>query len=156
MALEVSQHQHRVVIDNAFAHCDFFKVESVTNRQIDITVLIHDIDRAESPAVNFKGLSMVGSILSSAAVQGIRFNDRAVRNGLLQSLNHVTRKNIGTVRFSGVQFDRHFPVNFFIDQVIKLDQRSGINHRRKVNLSHRAFNLLSRDILRADNRCLLN
>ena len=102
VTFKVSQHQHRVVIDDAFAHRDFFEMESVTNRQIDITVLIHDIDRAERPAVNFKGLSMIGSVFSSAAVQGIRFNDRAIGNGLLQGLDHVTRKNIGTVRFSGV------------------------------------------------------
>ena len=97
-------------------------MESVTNRQIDITVLIHDIDRAERPAVNFKGLSMVGSVFSSAAVKRVRFNNRAVRNRLLQSLNHVARENIRSVWFAGMQLDRYFSVDFFVDQVVKLDQ----------------------------------
>ena len=122
VTFKVSQHQHRVVIDDAFAHRDFFEMESVTNRQIDITVLIHDIDRAERPAVNFKGLSMVGSVFSSAAVKRVRFNNRAVRNRLLQSLNHVARENIRSVWFAGMQLDRYFSVDFFVDQVVKLDQ----------------------------------
>lgn len=87
MTLKVSQNQHGVIVDNVLAHSNFFQVEAAVNGQVDKAVLVHDVDRAERPAVNLDGLSVAFRCVAVAFVKCICFDDVAVRNRRLKGLD---------------------------------------------------------------------
>ena len=59
MAFEVGQHQHGVIIQDMFADGQFRKPFPAGNGKAYVPVLIHDVDGAEGPAVDFKGLEVI-------------------------------------------------------------------------------------------------
>ena len=87
MTLKVSQHQHGVIVDNVLAHSNFFQVEAAVNRQVDKAVFVHDIDRAECPAVDFDSFAMAFRCVAVAFVKCICFDDVAVWNRRLKGLD---------------------------------------------------------------------
>ena len=72
------------------------------HRKHDGAVFIHDVNRAESPAIDFQGFTMLLRGVPIADVKRVGFYNVAVGNTLLERLHHITGQNIRTVAFAGV------------------------------------------------------
>ena len=90
-------------------------------RKIDRSVFIHDVDRAEGPAVYFQRLPVLLCRIAVSFVIGVRFDDHRVLEALLvlqYFLHPGSRDDVRTVRFAGVELYCDFPadlrVYFFI------------------------------------------
>lgn len=87
MTLKVSQNQHGIVVDDVLSHSNFFQMEAASYRQVDGTVLVYDVDRAERPAINLDGLLVAFRCVAVALVKCICFDDVAVWNRRLKGLD---------------------------------------------------------------------
>ena len=72
MALEVREDQHRIVVDDVPAHRNFLKVLAAFNGQIHRALSVHDVNRAEGPAVGPQGFTMPFRGLPRTGIQNIR------------------------------------------------------------------------------------
>ena len=59
MAFEVCEHDKRVIAQHVAADADRIKPFAASDRQLYHAVLIHNVDRAERPAIGFQGLAML-------------------------------------------------------------------------------------------------
>lgn len=65
MAFEVCEHDKRVMAQHVVADSDRIKPFAASDRQLCHAVLIHNVDRAERPAIDLKRLSvLLGRIAS--------------------------------------------------------------------------------------------
>ena len=115
MPFKMSQHYHRVVLQHVPADRHFLEVLPALDRNHHGTVLVHDVYRAEIPAVDLEGFAMIGSRKPLALIQSVGFHQAAIRNMLLQGFHHLPRKNIGTMRLTGVYFDSYLSADLLID-----------------------------------------
>ena len=53
--------------------------------------------------------------IAVAMIEGVGFDNGAVRDLLLQCFDQLARQNVGAVLFTGVQFDGNLAVNAFVD-----------------------------------------
>lgn len=110
------------------------------HRQHHRALGIHDVHRAESPAVDFQGFTVVFRGVALTVVKRVRFNDGAVGNACLKGLYHLARQDVGAVALTGVQLNGDFAGDLALDEVIELVEVFGVNHLRKINLC--AFHFL--------------
>ncbi len=132
--LEMGQHHHRVVIKHVFADRHFLETLPAFNGDHHRAVLVHDVHRAEIPAVDLEGFAMIRRCVSLALVQGIGFHQSAVGNMLLQGFHHVPRQDVGAVRLAGMHLDGCLSGNTPIDPGIDLQQPVDTDIFRKKHL----------------------
>ena len=94
MAFEMSQDNHRIVVDDVAAHGDFLQVLAAADGQIDRAFFIHDIDRAESPAIDLQRSDGKLSY-SGPLIERIGFDNRTVRTWAI--FDHLLRQDIGAI-----------------------------------------------------------
>ena len=135
------------------AHCDFVQMKAAAHREINVAfVLVHDVDRAKIPTVDFNCLAMIFCCVAFANVKRVRLDNVAVWNLRLKSPDHITRQNIRSVRFARVQFNADFAVNFAINHVVKFDKMRRVDFVGEINLSRRACVLRASDVFTANDR----
>lgn len=122
MALEVGQHQHGVVVEQVLAHGHFLEVPSAGDGQGDFAVGIHDIHRAEGPAVGPQGLAVAFRGLAGAGVEDVALHDAALRDAGLQGPHHVARQDVGAVGLTGMELDGDAPLQRGTDLFIDAQQ----------------------------------
>ena len=115
VTLEVRQHEHGVVVDDVFAHGNFFEVLAVADGQINCALCVHDVDRAERPAVDLQRFQMALGGIAVTLIERVGFYDGAVGDLLLQRFDQLERQNVGPVLFAGVQLDSYHAVYTFVD-----------------------------------------
>ena len=118
MTFEVRQDKHGIVIGYALAHGHFFQVEAVGHWQIYIAMLIHDIDRAECPAIDLECFAMLCRGIAVAMIKGIGFHNGTIRDFGLQGFDKIPWDDIWTVFFASMHLDGHLAVNALIYQVV--------------------------------------
>ena len=84
MPLKVREDQHRIVIDDMAAHRNFLEVLAAFNGQIHRSLSVHDVNRAEGPAVDFKGLEVILGGVAVAVIERVGLDNRALRDACLQ------------------------------------------------------------------------
>ena len=115
VALEVSKHEHGIVVDDVFAHGYFLEVLAAADRQINGSLCVHDINGAEGPAVDLQCFQMLFCGITVALIERVGFYDGAVGDLLLQRFDQLARQNVGTVLFASVQLNGNLAVNAFVD-----------------------------------------
>ena len=90
---------------------------------------------------------MIFSGVAVAGVKSIALNDCRVWNLRLESLNHITRQNVRTVLFAGVELNCHLAKNILVNHLVKLDKVFSVDCLGEVNLSRRALILFAGDVL---------
>lgn len=70
---KMRQHQHRIIINDIFTHGNFLEMPAAAYRQQHCTLCIHDIHRAERPAVDTQGFNVISGRISIAMIKSIRF-----------------------------------------------------------------------------------
>ncbi len=106
MSLEMRQHEQRIIVEDVLAHMHFREPLTVFNRQRCYAVLIHDVHRAERPAVYLQGLAVLRGRVAVALVIGVGLNDVGFRQVVFDQRFHPrARDDVGAVRFAGVQLD---------------------------------------------------
>ena len=118
MAFEMCQDNHRIVIDDMAAHCDFFQMLTAADRQVNVAEFVHDIDRAESPAVDFQRFFMAFRRIAIAGVQRVRLYNSTVRNMSHKFLDHIPRQDIRAMLFTSMKLYGHLAVNALVNLVI--------------------------------------
>lgn len=88
---------------------------AVAYRQIYSAFCVHDINRAERPAVDLQRFQMALGGIAVALIERVGFYDGAVGDLLLQRFDQLARQNVGPVLFAGVQLDSYLAVNTFVD-----------------------------------------
>ena len=88
---------------------------TVADRKINGALCVHDINRAERPAVHLQRFQMLFCGITVALIERVGFYDGAVGDLLLQRFDQLARQNVGAVLFAGVQFDSNLAVNAFVD-----------------------------------------
>lgn len=104
------------------AHGNFFKVLAAAYRQHNGTFFVHNVNRAEVPAVKGNGSAVLFGSIAPAFVQGVCFNYIAVGHMCLKRLYHFARQNVRAVRFAGMQFNCNLAVNAFVNHIIKFNK----------------------------------
>ena len=78
VALEVGKREHRVVVQHMGAHVHFIKPLAAGNGQGSNTFFVHDVYRAERPAVVGDGFAMLFGGVAVAFVIGVGFDDGGI------------------------------------------------------------------------------
>ena len=65
--------------------------------------------------------------IAVAGVEGVRFDDAAVRNLGLEGFYHVPRQDVRAVLFARVDFDGRLAVNAFVDLLVQLNKVFGVD-----------------------------
>ena len=154
VTLEMGENDEGVVIHDMAAHRHMVEMEAVTDREVNAAFLVKNVDRAEIPAIHLQRFTVTFRRVAVTFVKGVRLNDVAVRDAALEVTHEVTRKNIGTVLFTGVQLDRGAAVDAFIHAAIELKEVLGVDHRRKEHFRAGTRDIKTRDVLRPDHRSL--
>ena len=128
MPLKVREDQHRIVIDDMAAHRNFLEVLAAFNWQIHRSLSVHDVNRAEGPAVDFKGLEVILGGVAVAVIEGVRFDNRALRDACLQGLHHFARQDVGTVTLAGMELNGDLARQIVLDQVVEFIQVIRVDH----------------------------
>ena len=68
---------------------------TVADRKINGALCVHDINRAERPAVDLQCFQMALSCIAVALIERVGFYDGAVRDLLLQCFDQLARQNVG-------------------------------------------------------------
>ena len=134
VALEVGQDDHGVVVADVLAHRDGLEVLAALHGEHRRAFGVHDVDRAEGPAVHLEGFKVLFRRVAVSHVERVRFDDRAVGNVLLEGFDHVARQNVRAVAFTRVELDRDLPDDFFVDERVELLQVFGVDLAREVDL----------------------
>ena len=109
VSLKMSQHEQGIVIQNILSHLQLGKPFSAFYRKRRCPVLIHDIDRAERPAVGLQGFSMILRRIAAAVIVGIRLYNRRLRKLFSDQFLHPGSGNdIRPVRLPGMKLNSHF------------------------------------------------
>ena len=122
MALEVGQHQHGIIVEQVLAHGHFLEVPSAGDGQGDVAVGIHDVHRAEGPAVGPQGLAVAFRGLAGAGVEDVALHDGALRDAGLQGPHHVARQDVGAVGLTGMELDGDAPLQRGTDLFVDAQQ----------------------------------
>ena len=109
------------------AHGNFFKVLAPAYRQHNGAFFVHNVNRAEIPAVKGNGSAVLFGSIAPAFVQGVGFNYIAVGHMCLKSLYHFARQNVRAVRFAGMQFNCNLAVNAFVNHIIKFNKSISVD-----------------------------
>ena len=125
------------------AHRHFLKVLAALHGEVHRTFFVHDVHRAERPAVNFQRFAVLFRRVAIAVVKRIRFHNRAARNLLHQFGHHQARQNVGAVPFAGVQLHGDLAREVAADLFVELDEVLGVDHGRKIHVG-RFFSSRSR------------
>lgn len=139
MSFEMGEDDHRVIVHDVAAHGDCLEMLAAADRKLDSPFFVHDIDRAEGPAIHLQGVAVHGCRVAVSLVERIRFYDRAVLHLLLKGGYHVTRQDIRPMLFTGMQLDGYFAIDGIIDPCVERDQVRRIDHAGEVHLGAAAF-----------------
>ena len=133
VTLEMGENNEGVVIHDMAAHRHMVEMEAVTDREVNAAFLVKNVDRAEIPAIHLQRFTVTFRRVAVTFVKGVRLNDVAVRDAALEVTHEVTRKNIGTVLFTGVQLYADFAENGIADFPIEPDEMFSVNVLREVD-----------------------
>ena len=139
----MGEHDHGIIIHDMAAHGDFLEVLAAPYGKLHRAFLIHDVHRAEVPAVHLDGLAVQLRGVAVALVERVRFHDIAVRHLSLERLHHVAGQDVRAVLFARVQLDGHLAVNTLIDEPVQTDQMLCIDVLREIDSGMRAFPVIS-------------
>ena len=92
--------------------------------KVDRSLGVHDVDRAEGPAVDLKRFKMLFGRVAVALIERVGLDNRAVGNGCLKRFDEFAGQDVGTVLFTSMQLDGNVTVNALIDLVVKRKQFS--------------------------------
>lgn len=121
MAFEVCEHDKRVIAQHVVADADRIKPFAASDRQLCHAVPIHNVDRAERPAIDLKRLSLLFGRVAVALVVGVRLDDMGIlKLGLLlmKRLDPVPRKDFRAMLLAGVELEPHFSVDVSVHLLI--------------------------------------
>ena len=123
MALEMGQHQKRIVVQKIFAHVHLVKPLASLDGERGDAVLIGDVHRAEIPSVDLQGLPVCFRGVAGAFVIGVGLHDdRFGQTGCQQFLHPWSGNDIGALRLAGVQLDGHLALQHGAYPVVDLLQ----------------------------------
>ena len=128
MPLKVREDQHRIVIDDMAAHRNFLEVLAAFNWQIHRSLSVHDVNRAEGPAVDFKGLEVILGGVAVAVIESVGLDNRALRDACLQGLHHFARQDVGTVTLAGMELNGDLARQIALDQVVEFIEVIRVDH----------------------------
>ena len=128
MPLKVREDQHRIVVDDVAAHRNFLEVLAAFNGQIHRSLSVHDVNRAEGPAVDFKGLEVILGGVAVAVIERVGLDNRALRDTCLQGLHHFARQDVGTVTLAGMELNGDLARQIVLDQVVEFIQVIRVDH----------------------------
>ena len=121
MSLEMGQGEQRIILEHVLAYGHMIEPLAAFYRQISRTVFISDIDRAESPAVDFQCLTVLLGRIAVTDIVGVRLDDRCIfqcLTGLNDFLDPGSRSKVRAVLFAGMELYCYLAadiaVNFFI------------------------------------------
>ena len=133
MALEVGEDDHGVVVEKVLADVDFFEPLAALDRERHVSVLIHDVDGREGPAVRLQDFAVTRGRLAGARVKDVAFHDRG-GNFRLEGLHPFARNDVGAVGFTRVKFQGGAAGDVAVYELVELQKTGGGEVLREVDL----------------------
>ncbi len=136
MALKVGQDKHGIIVEQVAADRDLGDPLGALDGEHGCPLLVHDIDRAEGPAVVFDGLAVLFSAVAVTGIKGIGVHDHRVPElglGLNQVFDPGPGDDIGAVLLTGVELDGYLSVDIAVDLVVDLLQALGRQVTGEIN-----------------------
>ena len=149
MALEMGQDKERIIAQQVAADRDLRDPLGPRDRKHGGAFLIHDIDRAEGPAVMSDRLAVLFGRIAVAGIEGIGINDLCVLQFRLlfdQVLHPGSGDDIGAVLLTGVEFDCHLPDHISVDFVVDFPESFRREVTRKIHNRFIPGSLFDRNI----------
>ena len=123
MSLKMCQNNERIIVRHMRAVRHLLHPLTARNRKQHRSLFIHDVHRAESPAVDLQGLSMIFGIVAITVIVGIRLNNHSILKLRLccQKLLHPrTRNDVWSLRLTGMQLYANLACDLTVDLLINL------------------------------------
>ena len=121
VALEVGQHQERVIVQHALAHVHLLKPLAALDGERGHAVLVGDVHRAEGPAVDGQGLAVLLGGVAAALIIGVGLDDGGFGQARSEQLLHPgAGDDVGSLSLAGVELDRHLAGQHRGDLVVDL------------------------------------
>lgn len=140
-----------------FAHGHLGEPLAALDRQHHGAILVHDVHRAEGPAVHLEGFAVLLGGVAVAFIIGVGFHNVGVGQVVFnQRLHPGAGDDVGTVLFAGVRLDRHLAGQAAPDLLKRLAQALGGKVPGEVHHGLLAGALLHRDVMFAARAGLLN
>ncbi len=105
---KMRQHHHAVIIYKAFAYGHFFKMPAAADWQHHSSMLVHNIYRAEIPAVGPDCFAVALRSAAPAAVGSVGFYNYAAGNLLLHRLDKAARQKVSAALLARMYFYGYF------------------------------------------------
>ena len=121
--LKVRQGHHGIVVQQILAHGHLLEPLAAFHWQEGRALCIHDIHRAEGPAIYLESLAMLFSGVAVTFVIGICFDNVRVRQiPFHQGLHPFAGDDVRAVLLARMQFDTHAAFDLAIHLLISLDE----------------------------------
>ena len=119
---KVGQDKEGVIIDDGFSHGHLGEPFAAGHGEVDRSVFVHDIHRAEGPSVYLQRFPVLLGGIAVSLVVRVCLHDGGLGEIILNQMLHPgPGDDVGAVLLAGVEFDGHFssegladaPIDFF-------------------------------------------
>lgn len=109
MTFEMRQRYHGIIIQHMISYRHLSEPFSVFYRKHGGSFFIHDVYRAECPAIHLQCLAVCFCCITVAFVISVCLDDRYIRQFFLHQMFYpLSRDDIWTVFLTGMQLDTYF------------------------------------------------